>query len=90
MDSLLHTFILQFTALFFTIDAIGLVPIFISLTADYSKQMKNKVIKKGVSTAFAVLLFFALMGTKVLDIFGISLAAFRIAGGILLLILQLL
>ncbi len=89
MDNLLHTFLIQFTALFFTIDAIGLVPIFISLTCDYPKPQKEKVIRKGVLVAFAVLLFFALLGTKVLDIFGISLAAFRIAGGILLLILAI-
>ena len=89
MDNLLQTFILQFTALFFTIDAIGLVPIFISLTSEYTHQKKVKVIKKGVSTAFAVLLFFALLGTQVLNLFGITIGAFRIAGGILLLILAI-
>ncbi|MDD3236722.1 MAG: MarC family protein [Candidatus Gastranaerophilales bacterium] len=86
---ILQAFILQFTALFFTIDAIGLIPIFISLTSDYTEQMKIKVIKKGVSTAFAVLLFFALLGTQVLNLFGITIGAFRIAGGILLLILAI-
>lgn len=89
MNNILHTFLIQFTALFFTIDVVGLLPLFISLTGEYTKEMKKKVIKKGVMIAFFVLLFFILLGTRVLDLFGISLAAFRIAGGILLLLMAI-
>lgn len=89
MNNLWHIFLIQFIALFFTIDAFGLVPIFMSLTANFPEEEKRKIIKKGVFTAFMILMFFALLGTRVLDLFGISLAAFKIAGGILLLLLSI-
>lgn len=89
MENLIQTFIMPFTAMFFTIDVIGLVPIYIALTSEFSEQMKIRVIKKGVSTAFIVLLFFALLGTQVLNLFGITIGAFRIAGGILLLLIAI-
>lgn len=89
MDNLLSIFVIQFIALFFTIDPIGLVPIFLTIGANLTESEKYKAVKKGVLTAFLILLFFALLGTRVLDIFGISLAAFKIAGGILLLILSI-
>jgi len=89
MDNLLHIFLIQFAALFFTIDAIGLVPIFLSLTSSYSDEERYAINKKGVTVAFLILMFFALLGTRVLDAFGISLAAFKIAGGLLLLLLSI-
>lgn len=89
MNDLLNTFLIQFTALFFVIDVIGIVPVFIALTDNCSSELKYKIIQKGVSVAFTVLAFFALLGMKVLDMFGISLAAFEIAGGILLFILAI-
>lgn len=89
MDNLLHIFLIQFIALFFTIDPIGLVPIFLTIGANLTETEKYKAVKKGVLTAFIILMFFALLGTRVLDMFGISLAAFKIAGGILLLILSI-
>lgn len=89
MDNYINTFLIQFTALFFIIDAVGVVPIFIALTTNCSREMRHKIIQRGVTVAFTVLTFFALLGMKVLDLFGISLAAFEIAGGILLLILAI-
>lgn len=89
MNDLLNTFLIQFTALFFVIDVVGIVPVFIALTDNCSRELKHRIIKKGVSVAFTVLAFFALLGMKVLDLFGISLAAFEIAGGILLFILAI-
>lgn len=89
MNNLWHIFVIQFIALFFTIDPIGLVPIFLTIGASLTEAEKHKAVEKGVLIAFIILMFFALLGTRVLDIFGISLAAFKIAGGILLLILSI-
>lgn len=89
MNDLLNTFLLQFTALFFVIDVVGIVPVFLALTNSCSSEMKQKIIQRGVAVAFTVLAFFALFGMKVFDIFGISLAAFEIGGGIILFILAL-
>lgn len=89
MEQLLNYFLATFSALFFTIDCLGITPIFISLTANSSSLYKRKMAKKGTITAFAILFFFAITGSLLLDAFGISLPAFRIAGGILLLLLSL-
>jgi len=89
MNEFSNYFFAVFSALFFTIDCLGITPIFISLTANTSSIYKRKMAKKGTLTAFAILFFFALTGSFVMDAFGISLPAFRIAGGILLLLLSI-
>jgi len=86
---MLNSIIVTFLALFFTIDVIGTTPVFVSLTSNASITFRKKMAIKGVIIAFFILFFFALSGTVVLDILGISLPAFRIAGGILLLLLSI-
>jgi multiple antibiotic resistance protein len=78
-----------FLALFFTIDVIGVTPVFVSLTSDAKDIYRKKMAINGVIIATLILLVFALTGTSILNILGIKLAAFRIAGGILLLLLSI-
>lgn len=89
LEKLLSVFIVQFWALFLTIDAIGATPIFISLTSKCSYAQKKAIANKGVLIAFIILIFFALTGSWLLDLFGITLPAFRLAGGILLILLSI-
>ena len=89
MHGILNSTIVTFLALFFTIDVIGTTPVFVSLTSNANIAFRKKMAIKGVIIAFFILFFFALSGTGVLNILGISLPAFRIAGGILLLILSI-
>jgi len=89
MNDMLNYFLAVFSALFFTIDSVGVIPIFISLTANATEAYKRKMAKKGSLIAFFILFFFAITGSFVINIFGISLPAFRIAGGILLLLLAI-
>ena len=70
--------------LFVVIDPIGLGPIFIGLTAGMPAKMKRKIGLEASVIAFFVLAGSALFGDWLLDKLGISLAAFRIAGGLLL------
>jgi len=86
---LLKSLIVIFTALFITIDVIGVTPIFVSLTLNSSIEYKKRMVRRGVLTAAAILFLFAITGTAILNILGIKLAAFRIAGGILLLLLSI-
>ncbi|MCL3883612.1 MarC family protein [Marivita sp. GX14005] len=73
-----------FVTLFVVIDPIGLTPVFIALTPGMSVQ-ERRVIGIRASVIAAVLLFlFAFFGEQVLGFIGISMPAFRIAGGILL------
>ena len=70
--------------LFVVIDPIGLGPIFIGLTAGMPAKLKRKIGLEASVIAFFVLAGAALFGDWLLDKLGISLAAFRIAGGLLL------
>ncbi|WP_298359307.1 MarC family protein [Rhodoblastus sp.] len=73
-----------FVTLLVTIDPPGVAPVFLALTAGMSAQAQREVALRAAAIAFAVLLLFALGGRPVLNLLGISMAAFRIAGGLLL------
>jgi len=70
--------------LFVTIDPIGLGPIFLALTRGMSPAVRREVALRASIIAGAVLLVFALVGEGILSVLGISIPAFRIAGGLLL------
>src|SRR3954471_15103260 len=77
-------FISAFITLLVVIDPAGLGPIFIGLTSGLSPAIKNKVGRDAAIIAFFVLAGSALFGGALLEKLGISLSAFRIAGGLLL------
>lgn len=66
-------------------DPIFLSALFLGLTADFNPQERREVAMRGSIIAFAILLGAGLIGARLLLLLGISLAAFRIAGGLLLL-----
>ncbi len=67
-----------------TLDPPGLAPIFLGLTVGMNRSERTQVALRGSIIAFAILATFALFGAGVLGLLGISIAAFRIAGGLLL------
>ena len=73
-----------FATLFVIIDPLGLTPVFVALTRDQPPAARRRVARLAVLLAAAVLLLFAFFGKAILGLFGISMPAFRIAGGILL------
>ena len=89
MQNIISTIIVTFLTLFFTIDPFGVTPVFVALTSNASVNHKKKMAKFGVLIASLILFFFVLTGSTVLDLLGIKLPAFRIAGGILLLLLSI-
>jgi multiple antibiotic resistance protein len=70
-----------------TIDPVGLAPIFLALTRDFDPAQRRRIAGRGVLLGGGVLLGFALLGEPALRTLGISIPAFRIAGGITLLLL---
>lgn len=84
----LEIFLLSFIPLFVAIDIIGTVPIFLGITSDLSQQDKRKLILQSVMTAFIIGILFLVAGKIVLNFMGITIDDFRIAGGIILLILS--
>jgi len=84
METELFTFfIFSFTSLITLVDPIGFAPIYLSLVDGMTKDEKKRVAKKGTITALIVLISFWLLGRVIFSIFGITVHAFRIAGGIL-------
>lgn len=82
-------FLTALPALLFIIDPVGMVPIYLALTARFDEARSRATALKACLTAFGVLAFFGLFGVVVLQLFSVSLAAFRVAGGLLLLLTAL-
>jgi multiple antibiotic resistance protein len=76
--------ITAFATLFVVIDPPGLIPLFIALTPGMSPAQRRAIGLRACLVAIAILTLFGLVGEAVLGFIGISMPAFRIAGGILL------
>jgi multiple antibiotic resistance protein len=74
----------SFVTLFVVIDPIGMAPIFVALTQGMNPAQRRRVAARACAMAVGILTLFALFGDQVLGFAGISMPAFRIAGGILL------
>jgi len=75
-------------SLFIVVDPIGLIPLIISLMSNLTEEQSKKVLKSTFYTASSLLFVFALLGKELLNIFGVSISNFSIAGGLLLLLLS--
>ena len=76
-----------FTTLLFVVDPAGVVPLFLSITANESPSERQRTALRACIAAFFTLSTFAFLGGLLFKVLGISLGAFRIAGGILLFLL---
>ncbi len=79
---------MTFIPLFIVIDAIGNLPFVISLSEGMDPAERRKLINVATATAAILGLFFLFVGQGLLNVMGISVGAFAIAGGIILLILS--
>jgi multiple antibiotic resistance protein len=84
----LSNFWLCFVPLFVAVDAIGVLPIFISLTDGIEKKQRFKIVSSSIITATVVGLLFLFVGEAVLTLLGITVADFMIAGGIILFLIS--
>ncbi len=89
MSEFWHNFILTFVPLFIVIDALGTLPVVISLSEGMTLKERNKMINLATVTAIIVGLAFLFFGQFILNVMGISVGAFAIAGGLILLILSI-
>ncbi len=84
MFKLAEPFILAFIQIFVAVDAIGNIPLFVSLAEGATRKQKHRIIRDSVTTATLVALIFMLAGKLVLRAIGITIPDFQIAGGLLL------
>ena len=80
----LAPYITAFVTLAVIIDPVGLAPLFVALTQGAEASARRKIAFRACVVGFGVLTVFGLFGDAVLEFVGISLPAFRIAGGALL------
>ena len=89
MSDLATLFVSAFVTLFVIIDPPGCAPIFASLTRECPPAQRRAMAVRSVLIAAGILIFFGLLGEDLLEILGIGLPAFRIAGGIMLFLIAL-
>jgi multiple antibiotic resistance protein len=87
--SLLTFAMTAFSAVFSVVDPPGVVPVYIAMTAADSKEHKRRTALRASITMTLALCIFAASGEYILRFFGISIGSFRIAGGVLLLLLSI-
>jgi len=85
----MNTFFLAFIPLFVAIDALGIVPLFLSLTDGLSIDRKRALIIKATLTALIVSVLFLVLGNGLFSFLGITTNDFRIGGGLVLLVIAI-
>jgi len=73
-----------FVTLLVTIDPPGLAPLFLALTPGMERHHRGQVALRASIIGFIVMALFAIAGAQILGMFGITIGAFRVAGGLLL------
>lgn len=83
MDSMLTHAVTVFMAFFAIMNPIAGVPVFLSLTRGDDEQTTRSVALRSLLVAFAIVALFSIAGKVIFDVFGLTLPAFRITGGII-------
>lgn len=79
--------VLAVSSIFFLVDPFAAIPAFLAITAGADRQRQKRMARRGALTCFIVLMTFALAGKLIFRMFGITLPAFEIAGGVILLLI---
>jgi multiple antibiotic resistance protein len=80
----LENVLLAFIPIFVAVNAIGVLPIFVSLTEETEKQQRTKVIAQSMLTAVCIAVGFIFLGKAVFKVMGITMGDFMVAGGAIL------
>jgi multiple antibiotic resistance protein len=86
MRDVLSFSLVSLSAVFVVVDPIAAVPFFLSLTAGEDAERRRRTARRAATAAYLVLTFFAASGAIVFKLLGITLPAFKMAGGVLLLL----
>src|SRR2546423_13749023 len=77
--------VLSLSAVFFVVDPMGVIPIFVAVTRNDSEDKRARTARRASWTAFLILTTFAVPGTLLFKVLGVTLGAFNVGGGTLLL-----
>src|SRR6267143_6927401 len=85
LRAVLQFALLAFGSIFFLVDPFAVVPTFLAMTEDAGPAKRRGMARRAAYTCVGVLSLFALAGSLIFRVFGITLPAFKIAGGVILL-----
>ncbi len=85
-DAFMHAFV----TLLVIMDPFGGLPVFMTLTKDYSEERAKRSSHRAIRVSLILLIIFVFIGERVLEFFGISMFSFQVGGGLILLLLGLL
>jgi multiple antibiotic resistance protein len=80
-------FVLALSSVFFLVDPFAAIPTFLAITAEVEQRNRRRMAMKASLTCFIVLTSFAIAGRYIFRMFGITLPAFEIAGGLIMLLI---
>lgn len=83
MNEVLSYALLAFTSFFTLINPVGIMPVFMTMTNQLSRQERKRTALRASFIAFCFLLFFALTGQSLFRFFGISIDSLRVVGGMI-------
>ncbi|HEU5457585.1 MAG TPA: MarC family protein [Terracidiphilus sp.] len=86
---IVHFSVLALSSIFFLVDPFAAIPSFLAITEGVDSKRRKRMARKAALTCFIVLTSFALAGQLIFRMFGITLPAFEIAGGLILLLIGL-
>jgi multiple antibiotic resistance protein len=89
LNSLTEFSFIAFSSIFFLVDPFAAVPPFLAMTDRADSATRRRMAARAAWTCFIVLTLFAISGSFIFKLFGITLAAFEIAGGLILLLIGL-
>ncbi|MBU4311314.1 MAG: MarC family protein [Candidatus Omnitrophica bacterium] len=87
---MIQNFMLAFIPIFVAVDAIGVLPIFVSFTHGVRKKERSKIIRESIITALCLAIGFVFLGKAVFSFLKITVGDFMIAGGLILLCIAIL
>jgi multiple antibiotic resistance protein len=87
MSQFIEQFLTAFFSIFVIMDVLGNIPIFCGLAEKLKKEDRKKSVDKALTVASILLLVFLFFGNSILTFFGVTIDSFKVAGGIILLII---
>jgi multiple antibiotic resistance protein len=82
----LAAYVKVFVAMIVIVNPVGIMPVFVAMTMSQSDRQRHEIARIAAITVACTLLVSVLFGEKVLEVFGISMAAFKVAGAILIML----
>jgi multiple antibiotic resistance protein len=81
---LIETWVIPFVTILFVVDPLAVIPAFLAMTTNDGPEQRRLAARKAALASFLILAGFGLAGGALFKVFGVTLPAFRVAGGIIL------